>query len=382
MKIGIFTLPIHHNLGGILQNYALQKVLEKMGHEVYTINRRNKENTPVLTKLLSFLKRVAINIIYNKKEVVRTWQTTKENQLIFGKINNFIKNNIKLTKSIKSTKKLRLLKKNNFDAYIVGSDQVWRPKYSPNIIDYYLGFLGDKKSVKRIAYSASFGVENWEYSKEETRTCKDLANKFDAISVREDSAVYLVKEKYGIDAFHVLDPVLLLTKEEYLNLIAPTKNTANINGLFNYILDETKLKTELAKKISLDLNLNQYSILPQNCFEDVGRKRIQTCIKPSISDWIHSFSVADFVVTDSFHGLVLSILFNKQFICIGNHSRGLTRFTSLLSKLGLSERLILDGGKPLLNIKLNKINYNIVNELLEKEKENSLSFLKKTLQVD
>ena len=109
MKIGIFTLPLHHNLGGILQNYALQKVLEKMGHEVYTINIRNKEKISFLTKLLSFLKRLSINIIHNKKEVVRIWQTSKENQLIFGKINNFIEKNIKLTNPIpiKSTKKLR-----------------------------------------------------------------------------------------------------------------------------------------------------------------------------------------------------------------------------------------------------------------------------------
>src|SRR5690606_31555421 len=99
-----------------------------------------------------------------------------------------------LTFKITNKEGMLQLNKQNFDAYVVGSDQSWRPRYSPMITNYFLDFANDQKKIKRISYAVSFGVSNWEFNDEETRICKKLLEKFDAISVREDSGVTLVRD--------------------------------------------------------------------------------------------------------------------------------------------------------------------------------------------
>ena len=100
-----------------------------------------------------------------------------------------------------------------YDAFIVGSDQVWRPSYNQHLEQAFLNFTENWKNVKRIAYAASFGVDNWEFTKKQTKECKRLVQKFDFVSVREDTAVNLCKEHLGIEATHVLDPTLLLSAD-------------------------------------------------------------------------------------------------------------------------------------------------------------------------
>lgn len=121
---------------------------------------------------------------------------------------------------IDSTSSLRkYFKKNRYDAVIVGSDQTWRPKYSPNIYDFYLDFISKDKRIKRIAYASSFGVDDWEYSAEETKKCAKLSKLFDGISVREQSGIDLCKDHLGVDSELALDPTLLLNKDDYVTLI-------------------------------------------------------------------------------------------------------------------------------------------------------------------
>ena len=90
-----------------------------------------------------------------------------------------------------------------YDAFVVGSDQVWRPSYNHHIKNAFLGFAENWKNVKRIAYAASFGVDNWEFTEEQTDECKKLIQKFDFVSVREDTAVNLCSEELGLLATHV-----------------------------------------------------------------------------------------------------------------------------------------------------------------------------------
>ena len=101
-----------------------------------------------------------------------------------------------------------------YDAYVVGSDQVWRPNYNPFMKAMFLG-ITEREDVKRIAYAASFGTSKWEFSPQMTSECAVLAKKFDMITVREKSGVDLCREYFGVEATWVLDPTMLLNREDY-----------------------------------------------------------------------------------------------------------------------------------------------------------------------
>lgn len=206
---------------------------------------------------------------------------------------------------------------NQFDAFVVGSDQVWRPKYAPNIDDAFLVFL-KKDSARRVAYAASFGVDNWEYTPQQTEKCAAFAKKFNDISVREESGVDLCKENFGVEAAWVLDPTLLLNKEDYFELCkdVPVKKG---NVLAVYMLDANDAVLSLCHKIAMERGLEL------NVVSADARASL------SVPEWLAMFRDASYVVTDSFHGTVFSIIFGKEFNCIYNETRGKARFESLLN---------------------------------------------------
>lgn len=163
-------------------------------------------------------------------------------------------------------------------------------------------------------------------------------------------------------AKQVLDPTLLLQKDDYIRLFEKS-NTPKSNGtLLNYILDASTEKTEMVGRIAKKLGLTPFRV---NASEG-------ECVQPSVEQWLRGFYDAEFVVTDSFHACVFSIMFNKPFIAIGNIDRGLSRFSSLLSTFNLCDRLITsvpeyDGNGI--------INWSKVNSLLNKKRHDSMSFL-------
>lgn len=378
MKIGILTQPLSTNYGGLLQAYALQIVLKRMGHEVWTIDQQLYKRNFIL-KFLSLTKRIVLNVIFRKSLIVRAWPTYKEKCIITQNTNNFIKNNINITDRINGTIKSSLLNKYQFEVYIVGSDQVWRPHYSPCLSNYFLDFLNGKNDIKRIAYAASFGVDYWEFSKKETSQYKKLIHKFNAISVREDSAIKLCRKYLDINPSHVLDPTMLLKKEDYIKLLENEYIPKSKGNLLIYILDKSTEKEQIIKNVTNELKMIPFTVMPKMKFAEVGKKLIDACIYPSVLEWICGFRDAEYVITDSFHGTVFSIIFNKQFITIGNPSRGLSRFTSLLEIFGLEDRLILSS--TALNIeKINSsIDFSKINQILEKERVSSDLFLRRSL---
>ena len=169
MKICILTQPLGHNYGGIMQNYALQKVLKKMGHDVWTEDRKPNQET-----LLVKIKKVPfIRFLFGKKRLEKTLTPSlSEKAIIERNTRNFIKDNIQTTIPIYSSNKKELLKY-NFDAYIIKSDQVWIPCYSYGLYNYFLDFTKGL-NVKRIAYAASFGVDNWEFTDKQKKSVKNL----------------------------------------------------------------------------------------------------------------------------------------------------------------------------------------------------------------
>jgi hypothetical protein len=380
MKIGIITHELKNNYGGLLQNFALQRVLKSMGHEVYTINRIKR--TPVKIKVLSILNRIVKRIL-GENVKIRGWTSKKEDKIISQHTRDFVLNNINTTREIFSKKELiKIHKEYGFNAYIVGSDQVWRESAYGNDSEF-LDFVSKEDSVKKIAYSASLGVDFWTFSKKRTAKYSYLAKKFNTISVREKSGIELCKNYLGVNAVLMPDPTLLLNKEDYIGLA----NKANINqsngNLFAYILDKSPGKIEIVNRISAKLSLKPFEVMPNQSFltklPKGQRFDINRCVYPKVESWIRGFIDAKFVITDSFHGTVFSILFNKPFISIQNSKRGATRFQSLLSLFELEERLIVND-EDLDSIIFRDIDYNKINQIIDKLKKEAYNYLSHSLK--
>ncbi|OIN07238.1 polysaccharide pyruvyl transferase family protein [Oceanisphaera psychrotolerans] len=325
MKIAIMTQPLGKNYGGIMQAWALQHVLKRMGHEVVTINRQPNQPS-IAHKAARLAYRAGMKAIGKRKAPINF---EKRLPYILQNTQSFIDQHITMSEPLYSTQQLREhFDRENYDAVIVGSDQVWRPKYSPCIENFFLDFLEDKK-IKRIAYAASFGVDEWEFTEEQTQRCAALAKQFDAISVREDSGVELCRKHLGVEATHVLDPTLLLDKADYEQLIGAERLNEKPSGVYTYFLDKTPEKFALAQQVSQELGESIYSCRARKSIgEDASE--ITDYIMPNIKDWLAGFANAKFVLTDSFHGMVFSILFQKPFRVINNTGRGTARFISLL----------------------------------------------------
>lgn len=373
MKIGILTLPLNSNYGGVLQAFALQTVLKRMGHDVLEVELKKnlRWQYPPLWKMpLSFGKRFLFKYIVRRKnqKILLERYERKIYPLLVHDILEFI------SKYIKQFKVDKFIDcKGKFDAFVCGSDQIWRYKYylffEGDIANVYLKFLGDD-SCKRIAYAASFGTDNWEYPAKETAECKNWIQKFDAVSVREETGVKLCSTYYDIKAKHVLDPTMLLSKDDYVDLIEKSDVPKSTGNLFCYILDNTDEKMNVVKNIEKQRHLSSFFMNGDcgNWTEDL-EKRIQ----PPVESWLRAFYDSEFIVTDSFHACVFSILFHKQFLVIGNKERGLARIYSLLSMFGLEDRLTSDTGLDINRMKT--IDYDRVDEILAKHREESRTFL-------
>lgn len=330
MRIGIITLPLHTNYGGILQAYALQTVLERMGHEVEILEEPHEYKRASLKRYIRRVLKKCIGkrSVINYEGFMRKWQP-KVAIDIDEFINTYIHRRIV---------KYNTLRDGEYDAFIVGSDQVWRPSYNQHLEKAFLDFTEEWKDVKRIAYAASFGTDEWEFTNGQTELCKKLVQKFDFVSVREDSAVALCKEKFGIEAKHVLDPTMLLTDTDYYKIIGDIK-ISDSPYIFSYLLDENKDKLSILDTVSKKLGLPVRKIKLDKDISKIPMSKLKSLIYPSVQKWLASFAQADFVVTDSFHGTVFSIIFNKPFVVLPNKGRGVARFESLLKAVGLENRI-------------------------------------------
>lgn len=374
MKIAILTQPLHTNYGGLMQAYALQTVLMRMGHEVATVDlpfRKPKNKARIKT-----FKRFLRKYITGKAAGSGTIDMSSKNTQMF------IDENINLTQRIAVVEQLPTVTEQGFEAFIVGSDQVWRPRYSPGIFAFFLDFLGNNREIIRIAYAASFGVDAWEFTPEQARRCAELAKIFDAISVREDSGITLCEEHLDVQATHVLDPTLLLKEQDYLRLLAPPHTEPDFTNLSltTYVLDRSADKNRIIETIASYLKLKVDTVLPKELFSGEPQKNNKAFIYPPMSSWLAGFKNAEFIVTDSFHGTVFSIIFNKPFIVIGNEERGISRFSSLLNLLGLTDRLISSYDEISPELIDKTIDYERVNQLWEASRKKSLSFLEEALE--
>lgn len=372
MKIGIITLPFNINYGGILQNFALQKVLKEMGHQVSTIEEKNSYKLRIPKRYLAYTKRIILRYLFRKKcEIFFEKNEFNRLQIISKDLQQFIKRNI----ALKTYPTFKHIKANEYDAFIIGSDQIWRPKYFTGIENAFLGFA-QKWNIRRIAYAPSFGTDKWEYSKQQTQRCRKLISLFNGISIREKEGIDLCNKYFSKTAQHVLDPTLLLSKDDYMEIISTDNAQRSKGNLLVYILDRSPEKEKVINRIIETKKLVPFTVNNPNVFNyklDINQR-----IQPSIEQWLRGFYDAEFVITDSFHACVFSIIFQKPFLVYGNIQRGLSRFTSLLSTFHLENRMILNANE-LYKALEQEINWTEVMKILETKQKDSLNFLSKHL---
>lgn len=376
MRIGILTLPLHTNYGGILQAYALQTVLERMGHEVVVFDKPTLVTPPPMWKRpLSYSKRLLRKMLGRYKGEILTYSKNKRILCERKFTQPFIDKYIHRAIVQRLGQSLQL----DLDAIVVGSDQVWRSFYfrgfwGTNMNDAFLNFCGDRQ-IRKVAYAASFGTDKWEYTDEETRQCAELIKNFDFVSTRELSGVQLCRDylKYN-NCRAVLDPTMLLEKEDYIQLFRHSNTPRSAGDLMTYVLDEDERKLAFVKAVSKKRGLRVFRANSQ--VENHNADMSKRC-QPPVENWLRGFYDAKLVITDSFHACVFSILFNKPFLVIGNEKRGLSRFESLLKMFHLESFLITDMG--VFDDNNADYHWERVNSILESKREECKELLSKSL---
>ncbi len=374
-KVGIITILKVNNYGAELQSYALQKKLNLMGYDAeiidYLYYKHPKHKRENISKpfypypLKNKVKEIGLALKDKCMRVVNTSSYRSRNKhynKFHNTFNRFSKDCYdKYSKLYENPPK--------YDAYCVGSDQVWNPRCYTNLEPYFLTFA--PKGAKRFSYASSFGVTDVPNSAE--YKYKELLMGLDKISVREASGVKLVEKLTHREAMLVLDPTLLLTRAEWQDVAQPVGGIPE-KYILIYELQPLPYILATAKQIAQE---NGYKIVRvcKDAYDKVKDADIINVADAGPSEFIWLVEHASFVVTNSFHGTAFSVNFNKPFYCIlkrgkNNNSRQL----DLLSACGLMNRIVYDG-EQLPNTLSSSIDFENVNEQMDKMRKESCNFL-------
>lgn len=329
LNFSSFSKP---NFGAGLVGYAMERAVEKLGYIPHTINFISEDELYKYTQQDNFL--------------------------------HFQNKFLHLTGICRNKKELRNFINPEFDKFIIGSDQIVRHPWHYNFI-YYLDWVCGKKTL--LAYAASFGISELGMNDNEKLYAKKCLDRFDAFSVREHSGADIMKNNFNIsDTPVVCDPTMLLDAEDYQPIIdAESTSIPNQEYVAYYLLDENpNVLAELAKKYPL---INAHK-------DDQGNYR-------TFGQWLSIIKNAKYVVTDSFHGSVFSIIYRKQFVTLTTKTRGNERLESLMKILG-ENRLIVErdnlSENKLFDI---KIDYNKAKKRIIEAQEHGFNFLKFALSI-
>lgn len=383
MKICIITLSLRNNYGCLLQAFALQRTLRDMGHDVLTADYWNTKISWKMRLACNPFVRIIRKFLFGKKITIFYRDAHKCG--IDSEIRRFVRENIKTTDYIKAPAVYADFQKYRFDAYVVGSDQIWRNSMAQYLPTSFLDFLPDEEKSIRIAYAASFGVDSFSSGKFSMDYFAGLARKFVAVSVREDSGVDICAKSFGVKAEHVLDPTMLVPSCCYENIIE-----SDIKGgyivkpekpfSFAYILN-TKLATEKDIFVQLKMAFGAIeTINPKEDFNKIFPNWELAKLRP-VSEWLMKIKYSDFVITDSFHGAVFSIIFKKPFAIIKNEHTGIARIESLLKMFSLENRISDSPDvSEIIKVKDIPINWEKVDEILSIRRIESKKFLENLRQ--
>lgn len=378
MRIGILTIWQIYNYGAELQAYALQRAINIFGFDCENINYPFYKN-PVHVKCFASKPDFKLSLQNRLKEFLFPLQQRffEFYHVKMEQERNFSFNNFHCQHTRQST--IRYLSLNDlyisppvYDVYMVGSDQVWNPRCGTSLKPYFLTFA--PPHAKKISYASSFGVTFLppETIPQYATWLKD----FDAISVREKSAVELVDKICGREAIQVLDPTLLLTPDDWLQ-VATNQPVFNEPYILLYDLLPSRPLVEFALHIARIKKLKILRICRSSGQKnDAGIHNLATA---GPAEFLRAFADAAFVVTNSFHGTVFSLIFNKSFYAvIPDRMQNAGRIHSLLDLVGLQSRCVSESEVGHADI-ATPIDYSVVNTQLEAERAKSEAFLKNAL---
>lgn len=363
-KVGIISLYGNNNYGNKLQSYALQKVLNN--NDIYSENIVNFPSLNNKRKRLIDVLKYNIKAIFYKIKKNISYEDALYIDEPSERINNFYKFNelINNTKYIFNFYKTRRL--NKFDAFIVGSDQVWNPNYG-GLKDLDLLTFTNKK---KISFSASFGIN--EIPDKYKEKAGDAIKRFDFLSVRENAGKNIIKELTGREDVEILlDPTMLLTANEWNKVAKQPKQYNGKKYILNYFLGNlSKERRKEIDKIAIENNCEIINLLEKN-------DPYYVC-GPSEFLWLEKN--AFLICTDSFHSSVFAILYNRPFIVFERQNQGKnnmnSRLDTLLSKFELNDRRYNEKCITKENL---QYNYERAYQILEDERIKSKRFLEKAL---
>nr|WP_276498772.1 polysaccharide pyruvyl transferase family protein [Agromyces luteolus] len=370
-------MPLHTNYGGIVQAYALQRAIRDLGHRAFV-----DTGDPIP------LRRRVVHRIWAARRAVRMllparldwrWRAPRE---VLAAQQRFVRKHLATSSAVEraDTPRGRARLAHRFDAFVVGSDQVWRAAYA-EIPEQYLEVIEEfhGERPRRISYAASFGRDDIdEYSEGERARSAELIRRFDAVSVREESGIRICSEEFGVRAERHLDPTMLLTPDHYRALVARsgTAPAPAAGRTLIYRLDATDDMLRAERAIAERVGAPTMELLPTQpptSYAEYAADRARFD-RPSVEHWLASIASADFVVTDSYHGCVFSILFNRPFLVHANERRGAARFDSLLGVFGL-EHHRAGASADDLDERVFAPDWAAVNRVLDAERERATAYL-------
>lgn len=370
MKIGIITLNAHLNYGNRLQNYALQEFLLNYAVEVDTIWYNDNLYSPIFynKKKFSFLYiKYLLKYILNWNNI-RERERKKKNNIYeeFVREYNIKKFSDKYI-NIRYDYKIKKQIINEYDFFVVGSDQIWYPHRGISNIE----FLKFVPYDKRIAYAPSFGVGNITKWKD---LIKNGLSEMKYISIREKSGAKIIKILIGKDVPILVDPTILLYKEKWQKIsMKPEWYNGNKYILTYFLGDLPSVVKELTKKY----NYKIINLMDKNNFE-VYVSRVE--------EFIYLIDNAELVCTDSFHGTVFSILMNTPFLVLNRKEKGIPDMTSridtLLELFKYQDRYITDSECELSDEEILHMNFNNVRAIQDQEISRSIKYIKKALNLE
>lgn len=350
MKVGIITFTYGQNFGNKLQNYALLKVLRGLyGDQVFTLQNFDKTTKgTILTRVKKYIKL----LLGLKGERLKL-----KKQRVFDKFSEEYLKYYPIPLKEKNYDKLQ-----DFDVLVCGSDQIWNPKYNKDIEMFTGGFA---KTAKKISYAASVGINELPGNIKES--WKNAWLQMDAIGVREESSINLIKKITGMNAVLQVDPTMLLAKEDWIDFEKKPRKIFPDNFILTYFIctmtiEAKRRVNDFAKKRNLDIiHLND---IFDNKWYDI-----------SPNEFVYLIHHAKFVITDSFHATVFSIIFGKSFHCFQRATATLpdrqgSRLETLLGYFGLQNRYGYDNA-----FCEESLDYKRINMILFGIKEKSLKSL-------
>ena len=351
--IGIFGVWSGCNYGSIATYYALNRVITSMGKTVLMIDK------PVL-----FEDDVELKETHSRRFAREHYDISEQYRLDeFEKLND------------------------QCDVFIMGSDQVWNYEISKNFGKrYYLDFVSDDKV--KIAYAASFGHSVDFASAEERKKISALMKRFDGVSVREEDGVRICREDYGVEATRVLDPVFLADRAIFDELAEKSTFREEEPFIATYILDpDPEIRKAIfyaSEKLGGIKVINLLDGLPWTFEENKNRLELPNCIENlQVEDWLYYIKNAEFVITDSCHGASFSIIFERNFIAIGNKRRGMSRFRSLIDLFKLDSHFTVYPEKIINDHAFfDDVDYGLVNTILQSERKRCYNWLKSAISAN